>query len=120
MTDDLISRQAAIEALLKGKVNEDESLVECPSECNSMIDCAIEDINALPSVPTADVVERKVGKWVEPTREGCITYDKHAYAECSACGEKAYLGWWMRYCPNCGARMFDKDNNVPNKGESDG
>ena len=69
---------------------------------------------------TYDVPERKVGEWVEPTRDGCITYDKHAYAECSACGEKAYLGWWMHYCPNCGARMFDKDNNVPNKGESDG
>ena len=71
-------------------------------------DCRLERL--LKELPTVDVPERKVGEWVEPTRDGCITYDKHAYAECSACGEKAYLGWWMHYCPNCGSRMKGERN----------
>ena len=65
-------------------------------------------LNAFAKASGADVVERKVGKWVEPTRDGCITYDKHAYAECSACGKKSYLGWGMLYCPNCGADMRER------------
>lgn len=61
------------------------------------------------NAPTADVMERKSGKWIDPTREGCVLYDKHAYAECSVCGKKAYLGWRMHYCPNCGTRMEAND-----------
>lgn len=75
------------------------------------LSCGVNDMaGEIEDAPTIDVPDRKVGEWLEPTREGCITYDKHAYAECSACGEKAYLGWWMRYCPNCGARMKGEKN----------
>jgi len=63
--------------------------------------------------------EQKHGKWLEPTREGCLTYDKAAYAECSECGKKEYLGWDKNYCPNCGAKMFAKDIDVPNKEKSE-
>ena len=57
------------------------------------------------SAEITDVPEKKVGKWVDPTRDGCITYDKNAYRECSCCGAKAYLGMLYHYCPNCGAEM---------------
>lgn len=45
--------------------------------------------------PTADVVERKVGKWTE----------KDA---CSECGCQPWYERdirFLKYCPNCGARM---------------
>lgn len=61
--------------------------------------------------PTANVVERKVGKWVEPTRDGCVTYDKNAYRECSCCGAKTYLAMQYKFCPNCGAEMKGEDND---------
>lgn len=58
---------------------------------------------------SADVVERKNGKW------------KQGY--CSECGynwgNDAPVASVPNYCPNCGARMFDKDTNVTGKGDSD-
>ena len=63
-----------------------------------------------------DVVERKVGEWIDD--------EMVCKARCSACDtEWSWISNEMdrfNFCPNCGARMFDKDNNVPNKGESDG
>ena len=46
---DLIDRQAAIDAINMEKIPEDDCFVECAAECNSMIDAAIDAINALPS-----------------------------------------------------------------------
>ena len=108
--DDLISRRAAIEAIEKHKTE-----VLGQREWDEGIAFGYEAAHrhlaeVITKMPTADVPGRKVWKWLEPTREGCITYDKQAYAECSACGEKAYLGWWMHYCPNCGARMKGEDD----------
>ena len=61
--------------------------------------------------PTADVVERKVGKWIKAGRRGVVTYSP-AYAECSCChAEPTFLGWTMRYCPNCGAEMKGEDDD---------
>lgn len=50
-------------------------------------------------------ISPKTGRWIEPEMEGCWSYDKKAYAECSICGMKEFLGWGKAYCPNCGARM---------------
>lgn len=47
------------------------------------------------------------GKWVKAERRGCVTYSD-AYAECSYChGEPTFLGWRMKFCPDCGARMSE-------------
>lgn len=64
---------------------------------------AMANINAIPS---ADVVERKKGKWIK------------LYAgnyKCSVCGD-----WWgnddnemvedFKYCPNCGTDMRGEEN----------
>ena len=53
------------------------------------------------SIPAADVVERKHGKWK--------TVMYHLY-ECSECGA-AYqdVGYGFNYCPNCGAMMEESD-----------
>ena len=61
--------------------------------------------NYVDSMPTADVVLVKHGHWGEPQRDGCITYDKNAYRQCSVCGNRQYLAMQMNYCPNCGASM---------------
>lgn len=57
----------------------------------------------LESIPAADVVEVKRGKW-EVDGVGC--------GICSECGNYAFetsthhiFGWYPHYCPNCGARM---------------
>lgn len=96
MNDDPISRQAMIKAIERanGELYWNETLME------NLVSLAKE-------IPTIDTV--KHGKWVLPRDEGCVTYDKRAYAECSMCGKKSFLGWSDKYCRNCGARMDGED-----------
>ena len=58
------------------------------------------------SIPSADVVEQKKGKWEEiPLETGGFTI-RMPY--CSLCGARpAEIGWYYRtnFCPNCGADM---------------
>ena len=57
------------------------------------------------SLPSIDVPERKVGKWVVIMDEPTITFDE---CKCSECGAVEYFnkGWEkFKYCPNCGADM---------------
>ena len=60
---------------------------------------------AIDAKSTADVVPVVHGHWGEPQRDGCITYDKNAYRQCSVCGNRQFLGMQMNYCPQCGAKM---------------
>jgi len=70
----------------------------------------VDACDAICEAPTADVVERKVGKWIEAKpmsgRIGKV---------CSACGCEAY--WDSDYgqqlfdwCPYCGAEMRGEDD----------
>lgn len=69
----------------------------------NIIACAI---NMLEETPTADVVERKRGKWIE---DGYRDYP----CVCSVCGIRQSIKakFLFSYCPNCGADM---------RGEKDG
>jgi len=59
-----------------------------------------DDIHSrITSIPSADVVEVKHGKWIENDDE----YNHH---KCSICGEISCCTG--NYCPNCGADMRDK------------
>lgn len=63
--------------------------------------------NAVDSIPTADVVERKRGKWIVIMNESNITFDE---CKCSECGVVEYFnkGWKkFKFCPNCGAEMCE-------------
>ena len=54
-------------------------------------------------LPTADVPDRKVGKWIN-TGSG---------EECSKCHEIQYgYDSFRRYCPNCGAEMGERRDDV--------
>lgn len=57
------------------------------------------------TAPTLDAELVRHGRWEKPQRHGVVTYDEHAYAECSCCHTPQYLAKGMSYCPNCGARM---------------
>ena len=55
------------------------------------------------SVPAADVVERKKGKWMYKK----ITTDLHVVGQCSVCKERRVID---NFCPNCGADMREEEN----------
>lgn len=101
--DDLISRQAAIDAINSGMIKDDDSSFESPNECNSMLEWAV---NAVKELPTAE----KTGKWE-------TEYDTHTkMLACSACGGRVIYSAYTSavgtkgyaYCPYCGARMEEE------------
>lgn len=57
-------------------------------------------LDVLRSLSTADVVERKHGKW-----EG-VTMGRWIYAKCSVCGTVHDVQ--SSFCPNCGAEMDER------------
>lgn len=108
MSDDLISRQAAIDAL----VNHGKWLWERyhePCHIAAMID-VIQDL------PAAEVQEVKRGEWKEKhhsysNEEQPI--EEWQSARCSVCGKyhtTPYLYYFKEYayCPSCGALLMDE------------
>ena len=96
---DLISRQAALDALNKLKESTyavDYGIVDC--------DDAINAIAALPST------EPKKGKWIKTARWGRVYYCNQCRNYLDFDGVNAGRGS-TNYCPNCGAKM---------RGEQDG
>lgn len=110
--DDLISRQAAIEAICKvcsivGDYHKCDGYPETSTWC--------EEITALRTILSADVQPVRHGEWLEENSR-----PKSAVFYCSICHGTAYdiqptrdKMWKKRcryaYCPNCGARMdFEK------------
>lgn len=103
---DMISREAVIKLILSGRVG-DDSRFECPAECNGMLEWAADEVAKM---PTADVPDRKVGKWI---KDG-VAYSLY---KCSACNDFCVVAGWancipeeqmykgFKFCPNCGARM---------------
>ena len=97
--NDLISRQAAIDAVMEfmpslttpdGSGQFDREILEAQE---MLVDIG-QALNDLPSAQP----ERKKGKWI---------YDGDCYI-CDQC--KSAFGWWAdsqtsNYCPNCGADM---------------
>ena len=59
---------------------------------------------------------------VEPVRHGHWFLDSSGAEFCSECGEYPFddgeyhiSGWSSKYCPNCGAKMDEKEQKQPNK-----
>ena len=102
--NDLISRQAALNALEKEKptpfINTDGSIDPFGAGRQNQW---YRDGTAIIKLPSARV-EYKKGKWIRITDEPFA--DRF---ECSECGKLPPIGnfeWWLSdYCPNCGAKM---------------
>ena len=89
--DDLISRQAAIDAIMGEPTD-----AHYPS-------WYAERLEQLPSAQP----ERKKGKWIN--RSLNILYPEWERYTCSVCGEHSNR---YDYCPNCGAKMDEEKENT--------
>ena len=106
MTDELISRQAAIDIVIKGSTELGEDYI--PKWVRK-------DLESLPTIE-----ERKIGRWI------LDEYPHDGDCRCSACGiavdamhERNHKSlnvltggkWWAfyKFCPQCGARMEASD-----------
>ena len=92
--DDLISRQAAIDALIRKTRPHDNG--DGTTTICVMSEGLVREI--ITHLPTA---EPRTGKWV--LMSDCTG----KYYACSWCGHDGYSG--MNYCPNCGAKMEESD-----------
>lgn len=99
MSDDYISREAAIEKLC-------DRCGECLKAKGK--DCAV--VRIMDKVPAADVTEVRHGHWIEWDDGEGDTF------ECSVCGEPWTLNAGtpeennMHYCPKCGALMYESED----------
>lgn len=99
--DDLISRQAAIDALdelcdRECEYSKQQRSVMCGA-CH--LGSAFDVIENLPSAQQ----ERKMGKWYYKIIRR--NYNDDEYYMCSECGAKIVNPEYKNYCPNCGAEM---------------
>ena len=96
---DLISRQAAIDAIGRLDIPEDM----CVFEILSHIEL---EIGNLPSAqPTAEPVRH--GKWIKADSQQYFRKHYPAFT-CSECGQRKDSQKKWNYCPNCGARMDEE------------
>lgn len=59
----------------------------------------------LADIPSADVVERKRGKWIDKISKGGFLWQ-----ECSECKAlRRQLGFYENFCPHCGCDMRGND-----------
>ena len=115
--DDLISRQAAIDALRVAYFdNNIQSAKDDPCIVDAMTDWAIRQVKALPSAQP----EPKTGHWIPVDSYTAfggdeITWIAHgnpiAYHYCSECKNQAYAledgeDLLSDFCPSCGAKML--------------
>ncbi|MBR3389505.1 MAG: hypothetical protein IKG83_03225 [Prevotella sp.] len=91
--DDLISRQAAIEAV--------KDLPNCDNGFSDTYDKA-RIIGVLDELPTA---EPRTGKWIKDRLSSTLggSYGVYRCSECESSYQDIGYGW--NYCPNCGAKM---------------
>lgn len=107
---DLISRAAAIDAIVGATAFPDEdyikSICQNPANSEDWLGGVCDAINAVEEVNAVDAEPVVHGRWEEHE-----DYDGDSYYTCSVCdchwvmidGTPAENG--MSYCPNCGAKM---------------
>lgn len=99
MTNDYIRREDAVDAICS------ECTVDKPTTCSTIIkgDNWCEEVHILLNLPPADVIPVVHAYW----------RDTGSGQECSACKEIQYgYDTGRHYCPNCGAKMDGKEQNV--------
>lgn len=97
--DDLIGRQAAIDALIELSVQRDEWDSKEGFAQKRGIDASICAIEDLPST------ERR-GRWIMHIDD---LFPQESTMECDQCHEEQPLECDDKYCPNCGAHMIEEE-----------
>ena len=100
MTDDLISRQAAIDALAKFV-----PYAICDESTESYTNGLTDAYNLICQLPSAQP-ERKKAEWNYYYRK--TTKDTFVCNGCGACFVVIQGADKMNYCPNCGAKMDEE------------
>ena len=97
------------EALLKALSEEREYFEDAYNATNyeeyrGRLDGIQYAIGALVSIPAADVVPVKHGKWIpKPVMIRCFYAKNHYCSECKSENEAT-----CNYCPNCGVKMLEE------------
>lgn len=100
MSDDLISRDAAVKMLVEKANNYIAFTGIASSECNTARVVAIECATSLKSMPTVDAEPVRHGRW-----EPMVVSSGRASWKCSECGRRARGKLKnLPYC-HCGAKM---------------
>jgi len=105
MMDDLISRQAAMDALRAAYWDKNiQSAKDDPCIVDAMTDLAIRKIKGLPAIQNIAALPVVHGEWVHDGYDFPHGVD---WMHCSNCGRRDVYCPAARtnYCPNCGARM---------------
>ena len=98
MVNDLINRQAAIKLL--------EDWADGYSYLEVPVDSIAHKLNELPTA------EPKKGKWIEKNIHS--NWSDWTLYFCSECGKQFKDLEERNFCPNCGARMEEKNNESNN------
>lgn len=103
--DDLISRAAAIDAIVSATAFPDaeyiKNLCQNPANSEDWLGGVCDAINAVEDVNTVDAVPVVHGIWIE-----CYERSRHYY--CSNCGKvQGIASIVMKYCPEYGAKMAE-------------
>ena len=91
----------ALKKLLQNLAHDDWNQITCTTWAEAFEEVA----DMIDGTPTADVVERKIGKWIWMGEQGDSRF------MCSVCKSKENVPTIMgkptvwEYCPNCGAEM---------------
>lgn len=74
---------------------------------NKIVAGIFQDVElTIKGIPSANVIEPKRGEWLE-RNSGFIEWIR-----CSACNYRIYQGTKTNFCPNCGANMRGKVNEM--------
>lgn len=70
-------------------------------------DCRSAFYKCITSIPAADVVEVRHGRW-EPGNPICPVCGENKFKDLDA---DVWADWQPKFCPNCGARMDKEDEH---------
>lgn len=101
--NDLISRNAALELCQK----EYDKRLQMFDYCGDTV--AYNIGGAIKLLPAVDAVPVVHARWISVLR-GDAGQTVYCMDKCSKCGNIVGYGINLRYCPNCGAQMYGKDD----------
>ena len=79
--------------------------------CDHKDNCNVE--KALANIPSADVAPVRHGEWiVSRTDRGWNCAEFPTHCKCSLCNMEISYSHKDNYCPNCGAKMKEGDNET--------